>query len=383
MLRILLTLVTLFGRDGLPLKTPAAVGMSSERLEAIDRVMRRAVEAGGFAGAAVVVGRRGAVVWQRGYGRLDWSARSEPVDATRTMYDLASLTKVVATTSAIMVLHDRGELRIDDPVSKYLPAFSDGAKSRVTIRQLLEHRSGLPAGRDVWRTARSSSQARRQLIATPLVYTPGERELYSDIGADILGFIVESVSGEPLDVYVRRQLLQPLGMTSTTYRPSASLRRRIAPTDSATRDSQGRHCGSTRTTPCSSSCSRIGRTRNPTDAPRRSPSFRTCAPTLRTSPSSRYWTTRSARRICPPLFVPTAPSAGTTEPGQPARLLSERPLVRTPTVHGGDQRPRLSQIHGQLPPMVIPVVQHHRPEKRSARNRPDLLTPPHHPPRRR
>jgi CubicO group peptidase (beta-lactamase class C family) len=233
MLRILLTLATLFGGDGLPLKPPVAVGMSSERLEAIDRVMRRGLEGGGFAGAAVVVGRRGAVVWQRGYGRLDWSPRSEAVDAARTLYDLASLTKVVATTAAIMVLHDRGQLRIDDPVSKYLPAFSGGAKSRVTIRQLLEHRSGLPAGRDVWRTARSPNQARRQLIATPLFCAPGERELYSDVGADILGFIVESVSGEPLDLYVRRQLLQPLGMTSTTYRPAASLRRRIAPTETA------------------------------------------------------------------------------------------------------------------------------------------------------
>jgi serine-type D-Ala-D-Ala carboxypeptidase len=131
LLRILLALTLLHGGDGLPLKTPDAVGMSAERLEAIDRVMRRGVEAGGFPGAAVVVGRRGAVVWQRGYGRLDWSTRSAPVDATRTMYDLASLTKVVATTSAIMVLHDRGELRIDDPVSKYLPAFSDGAKAAL------------------------------------------------------------------------------------------------------------------------------------------------------------------------------------------------------------------------------------------------------------
>ncbi|HJU65953.1 MAG TPA: serine hydrolase domain-containing protein, partial [Gemmatimonadaceae bacterium] len=185
--------------DGLPVRDPHEVGMAADRLAIIDRVVRRGVAAHGFPGATVMVGRRGAVVWQRGFGRFDWQDGSRAVDARTTMYDLASLTKVVATTTAIMILYDAGKLKLDDPVTKYLPSFTGGQKSRVTIRQLLTHRGGLPAGRDVWRRARSPREARRLVLETPLVSTPGSRQLYSDVGPEILGFVVEAVSREPLD----------------------------------------------------------------------------------------------------------------------------------------------------------------------------------------
>jgi CubicO group peptidase (beta-lactamase class C family) len=218
---------------GLPVKTPRAVGMSSERLAKIDHVVERGISAGGYPGAAVVVGRRGAAVWEKGFGKLSWEKGSAPVVAERTIYDLASLTKVVGTTTAIMVLYDQGKVRLDDPVSVYVPEFSGGEKDRVTVRMLLEHRSGLPAGRDLWRIAHSPEEARAAVIATPLGCEPGRCYEYSDLGADMLGFVVESASGERLDQFLAERVFQPLGMTDTFFRPADSLKTRVAPTEVA------------------------------------------------------------------------------------------------------------------------------------------------------
>jgi CubicO group peptidase (beta-lactamase class C family) len=204
--------------------------MSAERLAQIDEVVRRGISAGGFPGAAVIVGRRGAIVWERGYGTLDWQS-GVAVDAERTMYDVASLTKVVATTAASMVLADRGKLRLDAPVARYLPAFKGGSKDAVTIRDLLTHQSGLPAGRILTRRGAGPATARRIALATPLVRPPGTRSEYSDIGLDVVGFAIERITGEPLDRYLRRTVYGPLGMSSTMFRPGPSLRPRVAPTE--------------------------------------------------------------------------------------------------------------------------------------------------------
>ena len=220
------------GHARMPHVSPESVGMSSSQLSRIDEVVRRGISAGGFPGAAVVVGRRGAIVWERGYGTLDW--RSEvPVDAERTMYDLASLTKVVATTGAAMVLADRGRLRLDEPVVRYLPAFGGGSKDEVTIRDLLTHRSGLPAGRNLSRRGAGPALARRAVLTTTLVRPPDSRTEYSDLGADVLGFVIEGITREPLDRYVRRVLYGPLGMSATMFRPAPALRARIAPTEAS------------------------------------------------------------------------------------------------------------------------------------------------------
>lgn len=208
---------------------PERVGMSAERLVKIDDVMRRAIEAGGFPGAAVVVGRHGRIVWQRGYGRLDWQHYT-PVEPDRSLYDLASITKVVATSAAAMILVDRGLLRLDDPVVKYLPEFSGAGKERVTIRDLLTHHSGLPAGRNLLAAGPSPRDARRAVLGAALELEPGTQSLYSDLGPDILGFVIERVSGESLDRFVKRNVYLPLGMQATTFRPSSALRQRTAPT---------------------------------------------------------------------------------------------------------------------------------------------------------
>jgi CubicO group peptidase (beta-lactamase class C family) len=216
---------------GLPTKAPHTVGMSSERLAMIDHVVERGISAGGYPGAAVVVGRRGAAVWQKGFGNLGWERNSAAVTPDRTIYDLASLTKVVGPTTALMVLYDQGKIHLDDPVSLYVPAFSGGAKDRVTLRMLLEHRSGLPAGRDLWRSAHNPEEARAQVISTPLGCEPGRCYEYSDLGADMLGFVVEAASGQPLDQFLQEKVFGPLGMTDTFFRPADTLKARVAPTE--------------------------------------------------------------------------------------------------------------------------------------------------------
>jgi serine-type D-Ala-D-Ala carboxypeptidase len=216
--------------DGLPKARPETVEMSALRLDAITRVVRRGISEGGFPGAAVVVGRRGAAVYSEGFGRLSWGADAPNVSPDNSVYDLASLTKVIGTTTAIMLLYDEGKIKLDDQVRTFFPEFSGGDKDLVTIRDLLTHRSGLPAGRDLWRLAWSPADAQRLVLDTPLEYVPGTRYLYSDLGADILGFIAERASGKKLDELLQERVFTPLGMTDTWYRVPASVRARTAPT---------------------------------------------------------------------------------------------------------------------------------------------------------
>ena len=228
---LIAALVVATPSDGLPVKTPRAVGMSAARLEAIDRIVTRGIKAGGYPGAAVVVGRKGASVWEKGFGRLDWSRESPLVSAERSIYDLASLSKVIGTTTAAMLLYDEGRLVLDAPVASYLPAFSGGLKDSVTVRQLLTHRSGLPAGRDLWRLAHNAQEARLAVIDTPLECAPGRCFIYSDLGYDVLGMVVETVAGQGLDQFLHERVFAPLGMNDTFYRPADSLLARVAPTE--------------------------------------------------------------------------------------------------------------------------------------------------------
>ena len=218
--------------SGLPASEPAAVGMSGTRLATIDRVVQRGLEAGGYPGAAVVVGRKGYNVWSRGFGSLDWSGKRHVI-ADESIYDLASLTKVIGTTTAIMVLYDQGKIELDAPVSRYLPSFTGGMRDQVTVRHLLTHRAGLPAGRELWRSASTPAEARALVLASPVQCTPGQCYEYSDLGADLLGFVAEAAAGEPLDTFLARTVFGRLGMTDTRYRLGAADIDRTAPTEIA------------------------------------------------------------------------------------------------------------------------------------------------------
>ena len=210
---------------------PRRVGMDPEVLARLDAVIDSALAAGAAPGAALAIGRHGRVVRLRGYGTLD--GPGSPGVTAETIWDLASVTKVVGTTSAAMMLVDDGLLDLDARVIEYLPWWSrgDARKGDVTVRQLLLHRAGLPAFRR-WFVEIHGRAAYVDAIANePLESDPGTSTVYSDIGVMTLALILEEISGRPLDELLEDRLFGPLGMTDTGFRPAAARLRRIAPTE--------------------------------------------------------------------------------------------------------------------------------------------------------
>jgi len=182
-----------------------------------------------FPGAVAVIGNHDSVLVEYGVGSLDWAPSPRPDE--NTLWDMASLTKVVGLTTAMMQLSEAGKVDLDAPVQRYVEEFQGPNKERVTLRHLLTHSSGLPAWRPLYKETESPAAARALAIATALDTLPGIRMVYSDLGAIILGVVVERVSGETLDTYLARHVFGPLRMTSTVYRPGRDLLARIAPTE--------------------------------------------------------------------------------------------------------------------------------------------------------
>lgn len=198
----------------------------------VKRIVVGGIESGAYPGAAVAIGRSDTLLLLRGYGRLDWGRHSASVDPLRTRYDLASLTKVVVTTTAVMMLVDEGRIRLDTTVVAYVPEFHGRGTARITVRQLLTHTSGLRADLPATqiRAAADAAALLRLVYAETPRAPPGTRVVYSDLNAVLLGEIVRRVSGEPLDQFARRRILSPLGMTASGFRPSPRSRRDVAPT---------------------------------------------------------------------------------------------------------------------------------------------------------
>jgi CubicO group peptidase (beta-lactamase class C family) len=186
--------------------------------ETIEALLSAAVGASGIPGAVAAVGQGPVALGRWVAGQAD-SRHKRPMQAD-TIFDLASLTKVVATTTVTLALAGRDELQLGDPVAGYLPDARACRDGRVTIAHLLTHTSGLPAGRAFHRWCRSRAELLRDLYQTPLDEPPGSRVAYSDLGFMLLGEVVAAVAGEPLDAAVRRLVTGPLGMTGTRYRPN-------------------------------------------------------------------------------------------------------------------------------------------------------------------
>ncbi|MGH7583282.1 MAG: serine hydrolase domain-containing protein, partial [Gemmatimonadales bacterium] len=215
---------------GVLLLFAAALPASAQRIPAIDSAIRAGIHTGIYPGAVVVVGRADTILYSRGYGHFTWDSRSDVPDPQTTRWDLASLTKVVATTSAIAVLVQHHKVDLDAPVARYLPAFHGGRKDQVTVRMLLNHTSGMPPYEKFWQTAHSPDQARQELLATPLARQPGQSAVYSDLNGMLAGLVVEHTSGLPLDAFVTTAVFRPLGMLDTRYRVPAADRATAAPT---------------------------------------------------------------------------------------------------------------------------------------------------------
>jgi len=192
-------------------------------------VIERAIAEHHIPGAVLVVGHDGAVVYRKAYGERWLEPRRERMTVD-TVFDLASLTKVVVTTVAVMQLFEQGLVRMSDPVAKYLPEFAQNGKEDITVRQLLTHFSGLPQDLDLKSAWEGKATAYQMAFAAAPVMPPGSKFMYSDVNFIVLGALVERVSGQTLDAYAAAHIFAPLHMTRTCFNPPASWRASIAPT---------------------------------------------------------------------------------------------------------------------------------------------------------
>lgn len=199
-------------------------------LDMIDALMNQAVAQGAIPGGVVLVGHNGQVVYRKAFGMRSLEPVREPMTMD-TVFDLASLTKCVATATSVSILLQEGKLRLNDPVATYLPEFAQKGKGSVTIRQLLTHYSGLPEDLDLRRSWQGRETGYRLAMEERLVYPTGTRFVYSDVNYIVLGQLVEKLSGQSLETFARQRIFAPLGMRDTGFTPAAALTARIAPTE--------------------------------------------------------------------------------------------------------------------------------------------------------
>jgi uncharacterized protein YbbC (DUF1343 family)/CubicO group peptidase (beta-lactamase class C family) len=204
--------------------------ISAERLARIDAVVQQSIAQKELPGAVVLVGHHGQIVWRKAYGSRAVEPQREPMTAN-TIFDLASLTKVVATATSIMILIERGEVLLSDPASKFIPEMKGEGRDQITIEQLLTHTAGFAPDFDLRERWTGYDEALKRLYREPLRSSPGTRFVYSDIGYIALGEVVHRVSGQTLDEFARKNIFGPLGMRETGFKPHANLSSRIAPTE--------------------------------------------------------------------------------------------------------------------------------------------------------
>jgi serine-type D-Ala-D-Ala carboxypeptidase len=205
--------------------------LSENTISAIDEIVERAAAEKKIPGAVILVSHQGRAIFEKAYGQRSLEPVVEPMSLD-TVFDLASLTKAVATAPSIMLLVERGRLQLDDPAAKYVRAFGKRGKSKITIRQLLTHYSGLPADLRLSKRRRSSAKnILTGIYEVKPVAPPGNRFIYSDLGFVVLGKVVEKVSGKPLDLFASENFFTPLNMNSTTFHPLKLNQHLIAPTE--------------------------------------------------------------------------------------------------------------------------------------------------------
>jgi CubicO group peptidase (beta-lactamase class C family) len=210
---------------------PTSVGMDSTLPARLDSIIRVAIAEGAAPGASVAVGRHGRLVHLKGYGVLDYGSGT-PVNEN-TVYDLASLTKVIATTTSAMILEESGKLDLDQPVRAYLPELDAPDKAAITVRMLLTHTGGLESYAPLYRQARGRAEYLREINARPLAYAPGSQTVYSDWDMVLLQGVIERIAGMSLDNYADGHLFRPIGMSDTRFAPDTNdraYRQRIART---------------------------------------------------------------------------------------------------------------------------------------------------------
>ncbi len=212
-----------------PAQSETARAVTPNSLGVLDSIVQDAIRDGQIPGAVVLVSHDGDVIYRKAFGHRSLEPRHEAMTVD-TIFDLASLTKVVATTTAVMQLEERGKVRMNDPVAKYIPEFGQNGKDDITVRQLLTHFSGLPNGLDLRERWEGRDAGLRMAYESKPVIAPGARFLYSDINFITLGALVERVTNTSLDKYCAAKVFAPLGMVHTRFLPPASWIPKIAPT---------------------------------------------------------------------------------------------------------------------------------------------------------
>lgn len=196
----------------------------------IDSLIKKAIKDSVFPGASLLIAKDGKIIFKKGFGHFTYDVGSKKV-TPKTIYDLASLSKVIATTTASMICIDRNLFKLDDKVSKYLPKFAQNGKENITIKNLLLHNSGLPAFKKYYEKFNNADSVLNDIFSTKLEYPTGTKTVYSDLGFIILGKIIEKVTRKTLNKFCKDEIFIPLKMKNTFYNPPNKFKNRIAPTE--------------------------------------------------------------------------------------------------------------------------------------------------------
>ena len=214
----------------LPVLSPASAGMNAQRLDVIDDIVREGLSQSKMPGCVVVVGRSSGIVLRQAWGFRQTVPDQVPMTVD-TVFDLASLTKPIATATSILILAGQGRLDVEAPVSRYWPEFAQNGKELVSIRQLLTHTSGLIADNSINDYSGTPDESLQKIAALKLTADPGTEFIYSDVGFIVLGHLVQRISGSDVNAFSREAVFQPLGMLETGYLPPEPLRKRAAVTE--------------------------------------------------------------------------------------------------------------------------------------------------------
>lgn len=205
-------------------------GLSFATTTELENLINNGIANKYFPGAQLIIGTQEKIIYEKNFGKYTYDTDAQAVTES-SMFDLASVTKVIATTSAIMKLYDENKLNINDNVSLYIPEFATQEKGDIKIVNLLLHNSGLKAWIPFYKTCATREQALQVLYNTPLDYAVGTKFVYSDLNAVLLGLIVEKITGMSLDAYCTENIFFPMGMDNTAFNPNAGMKKMCMPTE--------------------------------------------------------------------------------------------------------------------------------------------------------
>lgn len=196
----------------------------------VDKVIEEGIADTAFPGAVVLILKDDKIIYEKAYGHYTYD-KSSPEVSVNTVFDLASVSKVIATTTAVMLCYDRGLFKLEDPVVKYIPEFGMSGKGHIMIKNLLLHNSGLPSWKKFYELYDNPDDVLKDIYASSLEYPTGTKMLYSDLGMITMGKIIEKVTGKSLDKFCTDEIFIPLEMKNTGYNPAPEIKDRIAPTE--------------------------------------------------------------------------------------------------------------------------------------------------------